>query len=136
MLLEPSTQVTRQRDPTSSVLRETNKLVRASSFPDEVKKQVTVTEALPPRLYGLPKIHKQDIPLRPIVSAIGAPTYLLAKHLTTLLQPYISGKPSYIRDTAYFVEKLRKIRLNPGDILVSFDVVSLVTKVPLVDTLR
>ncbi|GJQ66633.1 hypothetical protein Trydic_g4603 [Trypoxylus dichotomus] len=53
-------------------------------------------------------------------------TYLLAEHLTTLLQPYIYGKPSYIRDSAHFV----------GDILVSFDIVSLFTKVPLVDTLR
>ncbi|GJQ70125.1 hypothetical protein Trydic_g22595 [Trypoxylus dichotomus] len=135
MLLEPSTYVTRQRDPTSSVLRETNKLVRASSLPDDVKKQVIVTEALRPRLYGLPKIRKRDIPFRPIVSAIGAPTYLLAKYLTALLQPYIGEKPSYIRNSALFVEKLRKIRFNPGDILVSFDVVSF-TKVPLVATLR
>ncbi|GJQ71033.1 hypothetical protein Trydic_g943 [Trypoxylus dichotomus] len=30
MLREPPTYITRQRDPTSSVLRETNKLVRAS----------------------------------------------------------------------------------------------------------
>ncbi|GJQ86424.1 hypothetical protein Trydic_g10332 [Trypoxylus dichotomus] len=112
-----SCDVTRQRDPTSSVLRKTNKLVRASSLPDDVKKQVIVTKALPPRVYGFPNIHKRDVPLRPIVSAIGAPTYLLAKHLTTLLQPYIGGKPSYIRDSANFVEKLRKKRFNPGDIL-------------------
>ncbi|GJQ68923.1 hypothetical protein Trydic_g6111 [Trypoxylus dichotomus] len=48
----------------------------------------------------------------------------------------IGGKPSYIRDSAHFVEKLRKIQFNPDDILVSFDVVSLFTKVPLIDTLR
>ncbi|GJQ76307.1 hypothetical protein Trydic_g2034 [Trypoxylus dichotomus] len=119
----------------ASTVRTVN-ILRASSLPDEVKKQVIVTEALPPRLYGLPKIHKRDIPLRPIVSAIGAPTFLLVKHLTTLLQPYIGEKPSYIRDSAHFVEKLRKIRFNPGDILVSFDVVSLFTKVSLVDPLR
>ncbi|GJQ78610.1 hypothetical protein Trydic_g11718 [Trypoxylus dichotomus] len=98
MLLKPQTYVTRQRDPTSSVLRETNRLVKVSSLPHDAKKQVTVTKALPPGLYGLPKIHKRDVPLRPIVSAIGTPTYLLAKHLTILLQPYIGGKPSYIRD--------------------------------------
>ncbi|GJQ72197.1 hypothetical protein Trydic_g3288 [Trypoxylus dichotomus] len=106
--------------------------MKASSLPDDIEKQVIVTEALPPRLYGLPKIHKQDVPLRPIVSAIGAPTYLLAKHLTTLLQLYIGGKPSYIRDSAHFVEKFRKMRFNPGDIVVSFDVVSLFTQVLLV----
>ncbi|GJQ76212.1 hypothetical protein Trydic_g1953 [Trypoxylus dichotomus] len=128
MLLEPPTYVTRQREPMLSALRETNGLVKVSSLPDDVKKQVTVTEALPKRLYGLPKIHKRDVPLRP--------TYLLVKHLTTVLQPYIGGKPSYIRDSAHFVEKFRKIQLNLGDILVSFDVVSLFSEVPLVDTLR
>ncbi|GJQ83759.1 hypothetical protein Trydic_g6791 [Trypoxylus dichotomus] len=111
-------------------------LVKVLSLPDDVKKQVTVTEALPPRLCGLPKIQKRDVSLGAIVSAIGTPMYLLAKHLTTLLQPYIGGKPSYIRDSVDFVEKLQKIQFNPGDMLASFDAVSLFTKVPLIDTLR
>ncbi|GJQ88703.1 hypothetical protein Trydic_g20299 [Trypoxylus dichotomus] len=68
--------VTRQRDSTSLVVRQTNRLVKVSSFPDDMKKHVTVTEALPPRLYGLPKIHKRNISLRPTMSAIGAPTYI------------------------------------------------------------
>ena len=29
------------------------------------------TGSQPPRIYGLPKIHKPDVPLRPIVSCIG-----------------------------------------------------------------
>ncbi|GJQ84213.1 hypothetical protein Trydic_g2883 [Trypoxylus dichotomus] len=91
--------------------------------------QVIVTEALPPRLYGLPKIHKRDVLLRPIVGAISAPTYLLAKHLTTLQQPYIGEKSSYIRDSGRY-------KYNQGDVLVSFDVASLFTKVPVVYTHR
>ncbi|GJQ79358.1 hypothetical protein Trydic_g16219 [Trypoxylus dichotomus] len=106
MLLEPPTYVTCHRNPTSSVLRETKRLVKVSSLPDDMKEQVIVTEALPPRLYGLPKIHKWDVPFRPIVSA---PTYLLPKHFTTLLQSYIDGKASYIRDSVHFVEKLQKV---------------------------
>ncbi|GJQ88839.1 hypothetical protein Trydic_g2977 [Trypoxylus dichotomus] len=118
----------------SSVVREIDRLIKVSSLPDDVKKQVTVTGTLLPRLYGLPKIHKRDV--TPIVNAISALTYLLAKHLTTLLQPYIGEKPGYIRDLEHFVKKLRKIQFNPSDILVSFDVVSLFTKVQLMDTLR
>ena len=38
----------------------------------------------PPQLYGLPKIHKKDTPLRPIVSSIDPPTYKLAKHLANV----------------------------------------------------
>ena len=39
-----------------------------------------------PRFYGLPKIHKANCPMRPIVSACGTATYQLAKFLTKILQ--------------------------------------------------
>ena len=39
-----------------------------------------------PKLYGLPKLHKPNIPLQPIVSFCGSPTYELSKYLTTVLK--------------------------------------------------
>jgi hypothetical protein len=41
--------------------------------------------SVPPRLNSLPKIHKTNVPLRPIVNCITSPTYLLAKYLAGLL---------------------------------------------------
>ena len=38
------------------------------------------------RVHGLPKIHKANKPLRPIVSACGTSTYKLAKFLTKVSQ--------------------------------------------------
>ena len=38
-----------------------------------------------PRLYGLPKLHKQGIPLRPIVSFLESPTYNLSKEIAHIL---------------------------------------------------
>ena len=35
-------------------------------------KKVYPTGASGPKFYGLPKIHKEDVPLRPIVSSIGS----------------------------------------------------------------
>ena len=40
-----------------------------------------------PKLYGVPKLHKPNTPMRPIVSHCGSPTYQLSKYLTTILQP-------------------------------------------------
>ncbi|VDO81023.1 unnamed protein product [Schistosoma margrebowiei] len=40
-----------------------------------------------PNLYELPKIHKPNIPLRPILSMRGSPTHELAKWLVKLLNP-------------------------------------------------
>ena len=41
--------------------------------------KVYPTRASAPKFYGLPKIHKEDVPLRPIVSSIGSVTYGVAK---------------------------------------------------------
>ena len=90
---------------------------------------------MPPRLYGLPKIHKAGAPLRPIVSAIGSPAYYVAKHMSKLLSPHIGQTESYLKDSKHFVQKIKDLYLEPGDILVSFDVVSLFTRVPVEESL-
>ena len=41
----------------------------------------------PPNLYGLPKLHKPNIPMRSVVSFSGSPTYQLSKYLTNVLKP-------------------------------------------------
>ena len=90
----------------------------------------------PPKLYGLPKIHKSNIPLRPIVSQINSPTYNLAKHVAGVLQPLVGNTPSFVKDSVHFRDIVKSIRLEPGDIMVSFDVESLFTNVPLKDCLE
>ena len=42
-----------------------------------------------PYFYGLPKLHKPGIPLRPIISGIGSVTHPLAKYLAGLLSPFL-----------------------------------------------
>ena len=41
----------------------------------------------PPKFYGLPKVHKDGMPLRPIISSIGSVTYKTAKQLARILNP-------------------------------------------------
>ncbi|KAG8232876.1 hypothetical protein J437_LFUL011582 [Ladona fulva] len=90
----------------------------------------------PPRIYGAPKIHKDEVPLRPIVSTIGSPTYGLAKLLQNALQPYVGDTPSHVKNSSHFIEILTKTRLKNTDILASFDVKSLFTCVPIEDSLK
>ncbi|GJQ78415.1 hypothetical protein Trydic_g22237 [Trypoxylus dichotomus] len=116
------------RDPTGQVLRKTNQLIRNSQIPVHEQTGLIKSEALPPRLYGLPKIHKPA--LRPIVSAIGSATYPIAKHLTNRLQPYVGNTTSHIKDSAHFIDKIKTHMLKQTDLLVSFNVASLFTMVP------
>ena len=81
-------------------------------------------------LYGLPKVHKPDVPLRPIVSFVNSPTYHLSKHLVGLLSPLVGNSSSHVKNSIEFAAFISKQRLEPDHVLVSFDVVSLFTNVP------
>ena len=89
------------------------------------------TGCVPPKFYGLPKIHKPDTPLRPIVSSCGLITYGVAKELAKILKPLIGKSPYHINITQDFVEKVRHITLVPGECLNSYDVSALFTSVPI-----
>ena len=60
-----------------------------------------------PKFYGLPKIHKQGTPLRPIVSSCGMVTYGVAKKLTKILKPLVGKSPHHINSTQDFVEQIK-----------------------------
>ena len=58
-----------------------------------------------PRLYGLPKIHKPDVPLRPILSMIKSPQHKIAKFLNFLLEPVLQYFSRYtVKDSFTFVK--------------------------------
>ncbi|BHF66736.1 hypothetical protein SprV_0200975800 [Sparganum proliferum] len=59
------------------------------------------------RFYGLPKVHKDGAPLRPIVSLKGAPTYGLAKWLFRRLKFLIAESDTTVSSSAQFLEKLK-----------------------------
>ena len=84
-----------------------------------------------PSLYGLSKIHKEGIPLRPIVSFIGSPTYDLSKHLSKLLSPLVGTSSSAVRNSRDFVDFISTQTIEDDECLVSFDVISLFTNVPI-----
>ena len=117
-LLDPNTYKELAYDPTQRLVRKTKMMVGNSSLAEEVKKKICRSEAMTPRLYGLPKIHKTNVPLRPIVSAIGSPTYDLAKHLTSLLQPYTGQTETYVKDSTDFIRKIKNLVLEENDRLV------------------
>lgn len=116
------------------VLKRTIAVVKQSSLTPVVKADVRCSEVLP-WLYRLLKTHKENVPLRPIISAIGSPICTLAKHLTKFLQPSIRLTDSQVRDSVHFLRKLKGLMLDPGNVLISFDVVSLFMMIPLQEVL-
>ena len=61
-------------DPTGRTERDLNQrlllLKKSNKISEETYKLLRSSDGLAPRLYGLPKIHKEGVPLRPIVSFV------------------------------------------------------------------
>jgi len=123
------------KDQTDSTEHKTTRLLKKSTLSEDVYKELNPSGSRPPRLYGLPKIHKGGVPMRPIISNIGAPTYKLAKYLPGLLKPLIGTTMHHVKNSVQFIQILQTIQIEPHDLLVSFDIVSLFTNVPIGDSL-
>ena len=84
-----------------------------------------------PKFYGLPKVHKAGVPLRPIVSSRGSVTYNTSKELARILKPLAGRSTFSVHNTMDFVEQVKNIRLQPQECIVSYDVKALFTSVPI-----
>ena len=90
-----------------------------------------------PYLYGTVKTHKDGNPLRPIISTVGTVSYDLSKFLVHLLQPIVGTiSDSHIKNSAHFVDIMNTRSTNYNDVMISFDVKSLFTCVPVCDILE
>ena len=74
-------------------------------------------------------------PFRPIVSSIGTYNYKLAKYLCSILNPLIPDS-FIVKDSFSFVNEVHNLSFNTSKFLISFDVESLFTNIPLNETIN
>ena len=89
-----------------------------------------------PRLYGQPKIHKPGVPNRPIFSYSGSPLYNLNKYIANIIKAYIKDENNNAKNFTTFSNYIRNVPIEDDEIMVSFDVTSLYTNIPIIDTLN
>jgi hypothetical protein len=117
------------KNPINVVTNLVTKSIKSSSLNPNIHKPLIPHNPQTPTMYGQPKIHKKDIPLIQLVSTIGAPTHALAHFLNDKLQSFIRKNSSFIKDSFDFIQKTQHLHLDEQDIMVSFDVISLFTKI-------
>src|SRR5579859_3284631 len=117
-----------------NIKKELNKIKK--DIPEELFNRLNPNNSVPPHIYGLPKIHKQGNPLRPIVSCIDSPCHKLAKYLTEVLNPLVGNTSSFVKDSKHLVDILQEADTDANDIMASYDVESLFTNVPTEETLE
>ena len=133
-LLNQNTYRVLTADPTMRLKNKMINLLKSikskGGISEELYKRLYPTGAGSPKFYGLPKIHKPGMPLRPIVSSIGAVTYQTSKEVARILKPLVGKSEHHVKNTQDFIESIKGIRLGEDQCMVSYDVKALFTSVP------
>ncbi|XP_056017307.1 uncharacterized protein LOC125656461 [Ostrea edulis] len=123
-----------QSDPTeefSTKITETlQQMYNKGEIGDNVLGALCPYNCRPGLFYLLPKIHKKDMPGRPIVSAIGHPTEKISEFIDLHLRQHVEDLPSYLKDTTDYLNKTPSSGLPDHTLLVTMDVTSLYTNIP------
>ncbi|BES96231.1 ankyrin 2,3 unc44 [Nesidiocoris tenuis] len=101
-----------------------NKLIDLST-----KMRLTTYVATPPKFYCVVKDHKNH-GFRPICPTFSSPTYQMSKFLITPLKILTSRYNFTVRDSFEFVDKVREVLIPPDYSMVSFDIKSMFTNIP------
>ena len=123
-----------QSDPTNKYKNKLISLLKSikaeGGMHENTYRRLYPTGAGPPKYYGLPKVHKPGMPLRPIISSIGSVTHATAKELSRILKPLVGISPHHVKNNMDFIESIKGIQLQPEECMVSFDVEALFTSMP------
>jgi len=124
-----------QRNPINKLIEELKRTLKGwlqkEYISNYTHSQLNASNAILPRAYGLPKIHKNGHQLRIIVFSIGSPLHKFATYLKTILQASFPITCNSFKNSGEIVKKLANIHIPDDHDLVSLDVVSLFTNVPI-----
>lgn len=121
------------KDPTTKYQKEVKEMINKykSIFSDGDQRRLVNQNPQPPRMYGQPKLHKENIPIRPVVSYNSSPTYKIEKKLSQIFKEKTKFQAKYsLKNTQDLVNKIKDIEIPENAKLVSFDVVNLFTNIP------
>ena len=98
--------------------------------------QLTQTDTMLAKAYSLPKIHKPDAPLRPVISTIGSPLHFLSKIIYDEIKNALPTPKSHINNSFEFIQRISNLHIPDDYIIISLDVSSMFTNITCSDVLR
>ena len=134
LLEDQGTHKTLKSDPTNRIKTKLISLLKKIKSEGGLNytqyKKIYPAGAVPPKFYGLPKIHKRGIPLRPIVSSRESISYEVAKELARILKPLVGSSHHHIKNTGDSIDKIKHFTLQANETITLYDVSALFTSVP------
>ena len=70
-------------------------------------------------------------PLQAHCLHIGSIIYGVAKELANIICPLEGQSPHHLKDTQHFIQHIKEVNLEPGEVMTSNDVKALFTSVPM-----
>ena len=135
--LGPSSEFDNTAKIEAHIQRRLLQLKKESLLLSKIYGRIRPTGSQRPRMYGLPNIHKQDVPLRPILSMTGSTQHQLPQWLTSVIDPVFSLYSTHcISDSFTFADKVKTFNFPSSVFLCSYNVCSLFTNVPLAETIE
>jgi len=123
------------KDPTDRLTRKLSEkllsLKRNGHTSEAVYNKIRPRHKQLPRIYGLPKIHKANILLRPIKSCINTFVHDLSAFLANIISPLTGNSDFMVTNSAQFASIISSEKIQDNEITVSFDVESLFTNIPI-----
>ena len=115
------------------------KKTHQNSLETSNKQEDSVTEATErctqlvlslPSLTASPKFIRLVLPSDPLCPVCGSITYGVAEELANIICSLVGQSPHQLKNTQYFVKHIQEIRLEPGEVITSYDVKTFFTSVP------
>ena len=121
-------------DPTEQLKEEIasqlNDIMTNGQIDNATRLRLSPTQTQIPRMYGVVKIHKKDYPLREIVDANGGAAKPIDNYIAKIMKRYVGQTPHHVENTTDFAEKIKNVKIEEDEIMVSYDIVALYPSVP------
>lgn len=135
LLNDNNTYTTVNRNPSTKIEKTLNDMLKKWLQKDFISKKefffLRSSDSSLPKAYGLPKVHKEGNPFRLIVSSINTSLYSIAAYLQKILRESLPQPDSFVNNSFDLFINLSGKNLPGNMSLVSFDVTSLFTNVPI-----
>ena len=109
--------------------------VKAGLIIKEMSSNLQAKGTRPGVVYGLPKVHKPGLPLRPIVSFVQTASYNLANWLASFIKP-LANNINTIKDSFSFVQKIKDLKLGQNDVVASLDIENFYPSIPVKEAIQ
>jgi hypothetical protein len=120
--------ITKKKDEVKNLVK---RLISEDKIPKNSIYKIIPNAPIQPRMYGLIKLHKHPIAIRPITSTVNSCTTKFGSFLKPIINNMIEFDHKFIKNSYNLNKKLKDIQLNKNDKMISLDVDSLYTSIPI-----